>query len=306
MKMKRRYSLHLSYVGTNYRGWQRQPDVMTVQEVVENALGSIFKKEITIYGCGRTDAGVHASQYFAHFEVEQKWSFDLLFILNKVLPNDISIHDIIPCKGTGDHARYNATSRTYQYFFHTKKIAHLSACSSLHSMNMGRRNENGTGTGTSSRLDYKSMNEAVRLIPAYTDFISFCNSPSAHPSTDCDIKSVSFSRNQDATQFCFEITANRFLRGMIRNIVAWILLVGSGDRTVGDFERALSLKHELELGGEGGSGQNHNHSHSQKPKAAPPQGLYLSQVVYPFMDVTPDFDPKSVMLVAQGDTWIEE
>lgn len=239
---KKRYSLHLSYVGTNYRGWQRQPDVMTVQEVVEKALGSIFKKEMTIYGCGRTDAGVHASQYFAHFEVDQKWSFDLLFILNKVLPNDISIHDIIPCKGTGDHARHNATARSYQYFFHTKKIAHLSECSSLY-LNSMKRNGNGNGTCSTPQLDYKSMNEAVRLIPAYTDFISFCNSPSAHPSTDCDIKSVSLSRNQDATQFCFEITANRFLRGMIRNIVAWILLVGSGDRTVGDFERAL--RHEL-------------------------------------------------------------
>jgi tRNA pseudouridine38-40 synthase len=288
---RRRYSLHLSYVGTNYRGWQRQPDVMTVQEVVEEALGSIFKKEMIIYGCGRTDAGVHASQYFAHFEIDQKWSFDLLFILNKVLPNDISIHDIIPCEGTGDHARHDATARSYQYFFHTKKIAHLSECSSLY-LNMKRNAVNGTGTST--QLDYKSMNEAVRLIPGYTDFISFCNSPSAHPSTDCDIKSVSFSRNQDATQFCFEITANRFLRGMIRNIVAWILLVGSGDRTIGDFERAL--KHEL------GGGQNQ----SQKPKAASPQGLYLSQVVYSFMDVKPDFDPKSVMLVAHGDTWIEE
>ena len=131
----------------------------------------------------------------------------------------------------------------------------------------------GRNAGISTQLD---CNEGVCLISAYTGFISFCNSPSAYPSTYCDIKqSVSFSRNQDATQFCFEITANCFLvHGVISwNIVAWIHLIGSSNQTVGDFERAL-LKHD-EVGG--------------------------GQVVYPFMDVQPDFDPKSVMLVAQGD-----
>lgn len=275
---KKRYSLHLSYIGTAYRGWQRQPDVMTVQECIETALSKILKRPHIINGCGRTDAGVHASQYFAHFDTEQEWDLDLLFILNKILPEDISIHDIIPCTGIGDHTRYHAIRRSYKYFIHTQKIAHLSQSSTL----VQTRGRNGT------LLDFKTMQMAAAMIPDYKDFIAFCKSPSAHKSTDCKIQSVSLSRNKTGTQFCFEIAANRFLRGMVRSIVARIILVGSGDLSLESFERAL----KNELGGE-------------LPTAAPPQGLYLSQVVYPFMDVKPVLDLKAVMLVTPGDAWIE-
>ncbi len=268
----KRYFLHLSYVGTNYRGWQRQPEVKSVQETIETALSKIFKEELTIYGCGRTDAGVHASQYFAQFQTKQEWDFDLVFRMNKVLPDDISIHEIIPCKLT-DHARYHATERSYQYFIHTKKMAHLSMRSTLHQ---------------ETELDFDKMKAAADLIPQYSDFLAFCKTPDAHPSTICKLSNANLLRNSDNTQFCLEITADRFLRGMIRNLMARILLGGSGEIPLEEFEKAL--KNELE--------------EDQLPISAPPQGLYLSRVVYPFMDVQPVFDPKSVMLVQEKDSWI--
>jgi len=258
----KRYFLHLSYVGTRYRGWQRQPEVPSVQETIEAALSKIFKTEMTIYGCGRTDAGVHASQYFAQFQTEGKWDFDLVFRLNKVLPDDISIHDLIPCKGT-HHARYDATERSYQYFIHTQKTAHLSTISTLHE---------------SSVLDFAKMHEAVQLISNYSDFIGFCKTPDLHPSTLCEIKKVEFSQNKNGTQFCFEITANRFLRGMIRNLMARIILVGSGEITLENFKSVLEKSVTEEL-----------------PILAPPQGLHLSKIIYPYLDLDVVFDAKKML-----------
>lgn len=270
----KRYFLHLSYVGTRFRGWQKQPISNTVQEVLENAISRIFKEEITVYGCGRTDAQVHASQYFAHFETKQTWDFDLLFRLNKVLPDDISIHAILPVSQT-NHARFHATERSYQYFIHTQKIAHLSTSSTLYDQ---------------LPLDFNLMKAAATLIPQHSDFLAFCKTPDAHPSTICHIKEVTFSKNADATQFCFEITANRFLRGMIRLLIARIIAVGNGEQTLDKFESAL--KNEVK--------------DEQLPIAAGPQGLYLSKIVYPFLDVKPCFDPKTVMLVKSCDEWMVE
>lgn len=270
----KRYFLHLSYVGTRYRGWQRQPEVASIQEVIEKTLSKIFKTEMTIYGCGRTDAGVHASQYFAQFQTEKDWDFDLIFRMNKVLPDDISIHEVIPCKRT-DHARYHAVERSYQYFIHTKKIAQLSMRSTLHQ---------------ETELDFTKMKAAVDLISQYSDFKAFCKTPDAHPSTICKLSNAEIFTNQDQTQFCFEITANRFLRGMIRNLMARIILIGSGEINISEFEDAL--KNELD--------------EDQLPISAPPQGLYLSKIVYPFMEIEPVFDPKSMMLVKRNDSWSEQ
>lgn len=269
----KRYFLHLSYVGTRYRGWQRQPEVASVQEVIETALSKIFKEAITIYGCGRTDAGVHASQYFAQFQTEQTWDFDLIFRLNKVLPDDISVHDIIPVS-MKQHTRYLASDRSYQYFIHTKKMAHLSGISTLYDQ---------------LPLDFDKMKSAADLIANHSDFLAFCKTPDAHQSTICEIKHVAFSRNANATQFCFEITANRFLRGMIRNLMAKIIAVGNGEITLTEFETLLK----------NGSPEE------QLPIAAAPQGLYLSKVKYSFLEVKPVFDPKSVMVLAEGDCWVD-
>jgi tRNA pseudouridine38-40 synthase len=208
-----RFFLHLSYDGTKYRGWQMQKDVVGVQAIIEQELSKVLKKETKIHGCGRTDSGVHASQYFAHFNADFDNEFDLLFRLNKNLPDDISIHELIPVADK-NHARYHANSRTYNYFLHTKKVAHLATHSTLYQK---------------EELEYLKMKAAVELIPNYTDFAAFCKTPALVDSTICGIQNVALYHNGDFTQYCFEITANRFLRGMIRNLMARIIQVGNGE-----------------------------------------------------------------------------
>src|SRR6187549_1956414 len=126
-----RYFFHIGYNGFQYRGWQRQPNIPNIQEVLENAISKILKVETTIMGCGRTDSQVHASQFFFHLDVMEPWDFDLLFRLNKVLPSDIAIFEIIPM-ADNQHARFDANLRTYDYFIHTYKDPFLSQLSSLY------------------------------------------------------------------------------------------------------------------------------------------------------------------------------
>jgi tRNA pseudouridine38-40 synthase len=266
----KRYFLHLSYDGANYRGWQNQKDVVGVQEIIERELSKVLKKQTSIVGCGRTDARVHASQYFAHFHADFDGEFDLLFRLNKNLPDDISIHELIPVSEK-NHARYHAHARTYNYFVHTKKVAHLATHSTLYQK---------------EELDFSKMKAAVLLIANYTDFAAFCKTPATHDSTICAIKNVQLFHNQDCTQYCFEITANRFLRGMIRNLMARIIQVGNGEIDLQEFDDLLSLR-----------------KNEQLPIAAHPQGLYLTKISYPFLDIAPVFDPKSVNLLKENDSW---
>jgi len=268
----KRFFLHLSYDGTKYRGWQTQAGVASVQEVLERELSKVLKTPTSLFGCGRTDARVHASQYFAHFKSSFEGEFDLIFRLNKNLPDDISVHEIIPVT-IKNHARYHAIERTYNYFLHTKKIAHLSNLSTLYQKEI---------------LDFNKMKEAVGLIPNYTDFAAFCKTPAVHESTVCLVKSVKFSSNQNSTQFCFEITANRFIRGMIRNLMARIIQVGNGEITISEFKDYLSLKRVAQL-----------------PIAAHPQGLYLTKIVYPFLDARPFYEPKGTMLATTSGIWSE-
>jgi len=122
------------------------------------------------------------------------------------------------------------------------------------------------------------MHEAVQLISNYSDFIGFCKTPDLHPSTLCEIKKVEFSQNKNGTQFCFEITANRFLRGMIRNLMARIILVGSGEITLENFKSVLEKSVTEEL-----------------PILAPPQGLHLSKIIYPYLDLDVVFDAKKML-----------
>mgnify|MGYP006155305183 CR=1 FL=1 len=126
-----RYFLHIAFDGSKYRGWQRQPEVKSVQETIEKGLSKIFKQKIGISGCGRTDAGVHASQFFFHFDWDTSIEFDLKFILNKNLPKDIAIHDVIPVEKK-QHTRFDAASRTYDYFIHFDKDPVLDSFSTLY------------------------------------------------------------------------------------------------------------------------------------------------------------------------------
>jgi tRNA pseudouridine38-40 synthase len=249
-----RYFFHIGYLGASYRGWQRQPKARNVQEVIENALGQILKTETVITGCGRTDAGVHASQFFFHVDIRNPWDFDLLFRTNKVLPDDIAVFEIIPLAGE-PHARFDATSRTYDYFIHTYKDPFLSNLSSFYP----ERN-----------LDLEKMKRAAALLPRYSDYAALCKSPASYRTTLCHVTSAAIFADSNGDKLRFRISANRFLSKMIRAIVGKLLNVGRHEMTVDEFETYLQG--------------------SRPPgeiEPAHPQGLYLSKVTYPFLDLAP-------------------
>lgn len=247
-----KYLLHLAFKGTDYHGWQRQPEHISVQEVLEDTLSKMLKKKTNCIGCGRTDAGVHASQFFCHIVVEKAFDFDPVFRLNKMLPEDISIFEIMPV-GEKFHAQHGAAARTYTYLIHTVKNALLSGLSTYCSP---------------KGLDFEKMKTAAAVLPNYLDFKAMCKHPDFYNSTICRVSAARISVSENGKKLRFDITANRFLRGMVRLLVGNILEVGYGRMELEKFE------HHLQSG--------------ETPKfykAAPPQGLYLSGVKYPDLDI---------------------
>ena len=263
-----RYFFHIAFNGINYRGWQRQKSAISVREVFETNLQRVLKEPVECIGCGRTDAQVHANQFFFHIDVEKEWNFDLLFRLNKMLPRDISVFDIIPVEAN-QHARYDAVSRTYDYFIHTFKDPFLNERSSLY---------------LERNLDLTKIANAVKLISQYTDFYSFCLSPEKQFGTRCKVSSARFFSDKNGDRFRFQITSNRFLKGMIRIIVGKLLEIGKGELSVEAFESLLIDKKAL-----------------CDTKPAYPQGLYLSKVTYPYLDISPRTD----LTGCKSNEWVE-
>ena len=247
-----RYFFHIGYNGTNYRGWQRHPYGVNIQQTIEDCLQRILKVPVAIVGCGRTDAQVHASQFFFHLDVEVSWEFNMLFRLNKVLPPDIAVFDIIPMKGT-PHARFDATQRSYDYFIHTYKDPFLSSVSSLYLLH---------------NLDIDKMKTATALLSLYSDYRFLCVTPAEHDSTICHITSAKWFADKNGDRLRFQISANRYLSRMIRIIVGKLLQIGTGKLRIDEFESYLAAE--------------------RAPKAltpAYPQGLFLSKVTYPYLDL---------------------
>jgi tRNA pseudouridine38-40 synthase len=247
-----RYFFHMGFNGYHYRGWQRQAGTVSVQEVVENILGQVMKAPVSIMGCGRTDSQVHASQFFFHVDIEKPWDYDLLFRLNKLLPDDIAIFDIFPVE-ENHHARFDATQRTYDYFIHTYKDPFLSTVSSLY---------------LERNLDLEKMKLAVSLLPVYNDYGGLCKTPADYRTTICQVSSAKLFTTQSGDKIRFQISANRFLGRMIRIIVGKMLEIGRGVLDVSEFENYLITR--------------------QTPKLiepAYPQGLCLSKVTYPYLDI---------------------
>lgn len=249
-----KYFLHLGYDGGNYHGWQNQPDVISIQEVIEEKLSLIFKKEMTIYGCGRTDAGVHASQYVAHIELDHALDFDLRFRLNKNLPKAIAIFDVLQVEDH-QHARYDATSRTYDYFIHFKQDPVLTRYSSHYPI---------------EELDIEAMKKVAAVLTSYQDFKAVCKRPNLYKHTRCQVTESKLYVNEAQGRMRFTITASRFLHGMIRICVQFMLNVGRGRMTFDEFEEMLAT----------GSLTPVKHQ-------AFPQGLYLSRVEYPYLTLSP-------------------
>ena len=247
-----RFFFQISYKGGRYHGWQKHPGVISVQEIIESALSLILKVGVEIVGCGRTDAGVHASQFYFHCDLEQNWDFDLGFRINKTLPNDISLLSYFPVSNTA-HARFDADQRTYQYYIHTYKDPFLTGLSAYYEV---------------KNLNYLVIDQAMLLLLKYNDYAAYCKSPKNYEHTRCYISKSQCLVSADEKKILIEISSNRFLAGMIRILVNKFLDLGTGQWSLDEFEYHLSSCITPAL-----------------IKPAYPEGLYLTKVNYPFLNI---------------------
>ena len=225
-----RFFITLSYDGTRYHGWQVQPNGPSVQEKLQWALSTILRQDIQVTGAGRTDAGVHARMMVAHFDVESMdfEQQDLTYKLNRLLPQDIAIQMMEPVSDEM-HARFSATSRTYHYYIHTVKDPFLRAYScELH-----------------YPLDFQLMNEAAAILMTYEDFGAFCKAHADVKTTLCHITAAQWHQTSPSSWY-FEITANRFLRNMVRAVVGTLIDVGRGRLSLDDFRKVIEGKRRTE------------------------------------------------------------
>lgn len=220
----------LSYDGTHYHGWQIQPNGDSVQARLQGALSTLLRHEISVTGAGRTDAGVHAKMMVAHFDYGVLDTKQLAYKLNKLLPNDIAVQKVQRvCDDL--HARFSATSRTYHYYIHTVKDPFRRAYScELH-----------------YPLDFDRMNEAAHILMTYSDFGAFCKSGSDVKTTICHVMQARWVQTSEVTWY-FEITANRFLRNMVRAVVGTLIDVGRGRLSLDEFSKVIEGKRRTEAG----------------------------------------------------------
>ncbi len=242
-----RYFIECAYRGTKYSGWQIQINALTVQEVIEKALTILVKREIFLTGSSRTDAGVHAYQQFAHFEMEEEIlnCENLVYRLNKMIPLDISVQKIF--KVADDyHSRFEALSRKYEYRISRKK-------------NPFHR---GLSYEFNGNLNIDLMNDACQILFRYIDYQCFSKINTDVLTFNCTILEAYWKENDDDL-LVFHIKANRFLRGMVRAIVGTLLEIGMGKLSVSDFEEIILSKDRKKAG-----------------RAVPAEGLFLMEVNY--------------------------
>lgn len=263
-----RYFFHIGYNGHTYNGWQRNVKAHSVQEAIETKLNAILKQETPINGCGRTDTSVHASQYFFHADIDVPLGDDFLFILNKNLPHNISVFDIIPMQGK-QHARFDAVQRKYDYYWHTYKNPFLGQLSSYYPV---------------KDINLAEMKKAVALLPQYKDYRAFCTSPDKNEHTICNVMEAKLFCSANQEHFRFHIASNRFLSKMIRILTGNLLKIGRNELSVAQFEHQLAT---LEI--------------PNKFEIAMPTGLYLSKVTYPYLNLP----TKSDFSAFSKTEWIE-
>ena len=246
--VKRRYFIRFAYDGTAYCGWQVQPNGLSVQEVLTKALCTILRTEdIEIVAAGRTDAGVHARNMVAHFDVEDRLpaGLDLVNKLNSLLPSDISVIEIREVKPEV-HARFDALSRRYEYHLVLQKDVFR------HPFAMRIYNP----------LDFDRMNEAAKILFEYTDFTSFSKLHTDVKTNNCKIMAARWEQRED--EWIFIVEADRFLRNMVRAIVGTLLEVGRGKMTIDEFRQVIDAKNRCNAG-----------------SSVPAKGLFLVEVAYP-------------------------
>lgn len=244
--MKKRYFIHMAYNGTRYHGWQIQPNAISVQQVLEEKLSLLSRYTIKVIGCGRTDTGVHAADFYAHFEVNDVVDTKyLVFKLNTMLPHDIVVFDIFEVKEE-DHARFTALSRTYQYFIHNFKDPF----------------KKGTSYFVKDALDVEAMNEAGKIMTNYIDFTSFSKTGTDVKTNNCEVEYAHWKQIGDS--YVFEVKADRFLRNMVRATVGTMLDIGRGRFKPEDMHTILQAKSRCKAG-----------------YSVPAEGLFLYKIEYP-------------------------
>lgn len=234
-----RFFITLSYDGARYHGWQVQPNGPSVQEKLQWALSTLLREEIQVTGAGRTDAGVHARMMMAHFDFNGVWEegsdgsldcMQLAYKLNRLLPQDIAVQRV-ESVSNDMHARFSATARTYHYYIHTVKDPFLRTTScELH-----------------YPLDFDRMNEAAAILMEYEDFGAFCKAHADVKTTLCHVTVARWHQTSPSSWY-FEITANRFLRNMVRAVVGTLIDVGRGRLSLDDFRKVIEGKRRTEAG----------------------------------------------------------
>lgn len=249
-----RHFLEIAYHGKGFSGWQIQPGFRTVQSELNNTLSQLFQEEINCVGCGRTDSGVHASQFFLHFDSSTSPHPELVYKLNTMLEPGIAVKRIFPVTQE-DHSRYSATERSYTYKMHFYKDPFLTDLS----YECFYRN-----------LDIDVMQKIVHMLPEVQEYQALSKVDENQTNTLCDIRSASLSCNANQSQMQFNITSNRFLYNMIRRIVGLLVTVGRGKMTLAEVQQVLLSGGTFSIN-----------------FVAPPHGLYLSGVKYPFIPEKP-------------------
>lgn len=244
-----RYFIEFAYNGTHYHGWQYQPNAISVQETLNKVFSTLLQEEIEIVGAGRTDTGVHASQMYGHFDTEKDIDkAKLIYKANSFLPKDIAIYDIIPVHDDA-HARFDATSRTYHYHIATKKDIFGNEISWFNQL----------------PLDLDAMNEAAKILPDFTDFQCFSKSNTDVFTYNCKITEAYWRKENN--KLIFTITADRFLRNMVRAIVGTLVNIGLHKITKEDFIQIIESKDRKKAG-----------------FSVPAQGLFLTNIKYPYIN----------------------
>ena len=223
--------IQLSYDGAAYHGWQKQPNARSVQQTLQEALSTLLQTDIEVVGAGRTDAGVSARMMVAHFETNKACDNEqLVYKLNKLLPHDIAVQRIweVPDEM---HARFSATSRTYHYYIHTRKDPFVRQYSWL----------------VTFPLDFARMNEAASRLPDFDDFTSFSKVNTDTKTNLCNVTEARWTQEGENT-WRFTITANRFLRNMVRAIVGTLIEVGRGRMTVDEFCQVIEQRNRCSAG----------------------------------------------------------
>lgn len=243
--MKNKYFIYLAFNGTNYFGWQIQKNEETVQGVLQRVISLKLREEITVIGAGRTDTGVHASFFVAHFSTSKIITDNFVYKLNSFLPKDIVVKKIIKVKENA-HARFDAIKRTYKYYISTQKNPFNTDFELVLLKN----------------LDIDKMNKCCDILNKYEDFTSFCKLHTDTKNNNCNIFYSKWEKI--GNQIIFTITANRFLRNMVRAIVGTMLDVGENKISISEFKNIIEKKNRALAG------------HSAKAK-----GLFLYDIKYP-------------------------